>query len=1177
MLKKISLLLCVISIQFAFAQNKWTSKNIFEQKNFIENKGQFDNIKLPNNELVRFQTNIDGVQYYFTRSGYTIIRKTKVKRTEKDMEEQRKKLSLPEGEDGDEFSYTFNEQFHELQFSEANSDAIIIAEDRVTNYYSYCDWRNNAQTIIASAFTHLTYKNIYPFIDIVFSFPKDSSGIKYAIYLHPGANPDNIKFIFPSSEKVKLSKQNIEISSSFGQITDHQPVSFELGSRKFVKSKFTLSDNTVQFKVDNSNSNETIVIDPWSVTPPFSGGDDAYDVDYDNLGNVYVYGSGSGSGILVKFNPAGTMVWTNTPFPFAPGSSGYYGDFAVDRNSNNIYCVEGGNFSGTGSRVVKINSVTTATLASFTGNPLFSEMWRIAFSKCTNQAVIAGGGTSNPTYQTCYLDSNLVSLSPVQYVVTTNCCHDVGLLALDNYGNCYQQTNESSVGDGLFNNTLVKLPLPALLPVTYSVSSGYDFREVGSIQYYSPAIGQPLNGYNGLTTSNIFVYSYDGYVLKKWDGPTGALLAYKRISFPAGMDSSQIFWGGISADDCGNIFIGDNLNVRQYDTTLTLINSYPMTGAITDVAISNTGELYVCGNGFVANVTPTGLINCTSGGTLALTTTSTNATCVTPGGATATVTGGSPPYSIVWNTSPPQYGTTISGVPPGTYTVTVSEGSCLQQVLIDTVTIGASGGAFFSTPLITTGCPGAVNSGAITVTPSGGVLPYSYSWSTGPSDTTNTITGLAAGTYTLTITDSAGCTNTYPALVVDTATGVNFSFSGTVNCNGDTTTLSVNLSGGSPPYGVTWTTPVATGANLHGITAGNFVGSITDASGCTQPFTYTLTEPPLFIASTTASYNCAIPNSGVITVAASGGNNPYTYSWTGFPSNTTNTNSSLPPGIYTVTVTDSNMCSIVLVDTIDTYAPLIVNGTTANACFGGTNGNVIATPSGGAGGTYSYTWTGISTNTTNTVSPAAPGTYTVSVVSGSCTASSTFTVNENPIVDTLNLQTSYCKGETSTDLVVGGATQSPYQWYFLGTPLTGANQNNYTASVNAINGYTVTWFLNGCGFTTTGVDSTVFPFLTGTTATNVFTPNNDATNDLFFPFVELTNSAGINYFEEYQLQIFDRWGLKVFETTSSEKGWNGITPKSKKADAGVYFWIVKATSNCHHKEIEEKGFVELVR
>ena len=87
----------------------------------------------------------------------------------------------------------------------------------------------------------------------------------------------------------------------------------------------------------------------------------------------------------------------------------------------------------------------------------------------------------------------------------------------------------------------------------------------------------------------------------------------------------------------------------------------------------------------------------------------------------------------------------------------------------------------------------------------------------------------------------------------------------------------------------------------------------------------------------------------------------------------------------------------------------------------------------------------------------------------------------------------------------------------------------------------------------------------------------DGNNDLFFPYVELTNAGVADYFESYDLQIFDRWGLKVFETTQLDKGWNGMTPKNKTADTGTYYWIAKIKSNCSKEETIEKGFVQLVR
>jgi gliding motility-associated-like protein len=1172
MKKPLIFIMAILFLQQLHAQKTWTRKNLFSHKDFIENKGQADDKQLPNKEHVLFTASLEGLEFCFTKSGYTVIRRE----VPEEKEERRTLRSRQKEKTGEaDFDKKAEEKFHELKFDGGNPDVQLIAENRVSNYYAYPDLKSPDKkgTLFANAYSKLTYRNIYPFTDIVFEFPADSSGIKYSIYLHPGADVNNVRMTFPLSPSLKLSKDELLIGTAFGKMTDHAPVSFLQKSKSPVKSRFSLSDGAAGFRLNRESSEETIVIDPWTTVPAFSGGfSDAYDIDYDNAGNAYVYGGVFGGPLsLLKYDPAGTLVWTYVPTLF----SGYYGDFAVDRNSGNIYLVEGFN-SFTGSQVIKLNPSATL-LASYPGDPQFIEMWRISFSRCSNQAVIAGGGVSNPTYQTCYLDTSLTSLTNVQYVPTTNCCHDVNMLALDNYGNCYQVTNLSSSADGLFENVLVKLPLPSLLPVTYSVPSGYAFQEANSNIFYGGGFGNYCNGFNGLTTSNTKVFSYDSYVLKKWDGPTGALLTYKRIHYPLLGDSSQTHWSGIAADDCGNLFVSDSNMVRQYDTTLTLINSYTMPGVVIDISLSNSGQLYVCGLGFATSLLPTGMINCSSGGTLGLSTTSSDATCTSPGSATAIITGGSPPYNIVWNTSPPQFGTTITGVPPGVYTVTVTEASCLVQTLIDTVTIGATGGAFYSTPLITTGCPGSVNSGAITVSPSGGVLPYSYSWSTGPGDTTNTITGLAPGTYTLTITDSAGCTNSYSSLVVDTATGVAYTFSGNVNCNGDTTTVSINLSGGSPPYSVNWTSPSASGTVIHGVNAGILTGNITDASGCVQPFTYTLTQPPLFTASSISSYTCSVPNSGVITVSASGGNNPYTYSWTGFPANTTNTNSSLPPGIYTVTVTDSNLCVITLTDTIENYSPLVINGITSSACFGGSNGSVTVNPSGGNGSSYQYSWTGIPGNTGNAVSPAAPGTYTVSVVSGSCTASATFTVNENAIVDTLNLSTSYCKGEATTSLTIPGASQGPYQWYNGGIGIPGATGNSYTTIVGLVNGYSVTWFLNGCGYTTSGVDSTVFPFLTGTTKVNVFSPNSDGENELFYPFVEQAQSPSDNFFAEYHLQIFDRWGLKMFETTSSSQGWNGTNMKNKKLNDGVYFWIVEAKSNCHDKEILEKGTVHIVR
>lgn len=818
----------VLSIYAANAQTLWEQSNMFEQKNFIENKGQYDNIKLPNKKTILYVAKIDGVQYYFSKSGYAISRRELVKKSNEELKSGEKGHSdYKEIEEEKRNSYKIREQFHELEFINSNPDVEIVTENKVNHYYSFPDLNSAGHkgTVIADAFCKLTYKNLYPNIDVTFEFPKDSTGIKYSIYLHPNADIENIRFHFPQNKDFKLNNGTLEVGSEFGTITDHQPISYLAADKSFVKSNFKVTKNQIGFEIEKKQLDKTVVIDPWTVTPVFGSSNSAYDVDYDNVGNTYVYGGPvNGPYTLLKYNPTGTLIWSYSPTTF----SNYYGDFAVDRNSNNTYIVEG--FNSGGAQIVKLNS-SGNQIATFAGNADFAEMWRIAFSRCTNQAVIAGGGISIPTYQTCYLDSNLTNLSPVSFIPSANCCHDVGLLALDNYGNCYQETNLSAYfADGLYENQLVKLPLPALSPVTYNVNTNYSFVEIMSVMYYDPAGINLANGYNGLTTSNTLVYSYDGYVLKKWDGTNGNLLASKRINYPAGNDSSKIYWGGITADDCGNLFVADSNTVLQYDTTLTLTNSYVLPGIITDISWNNNNvTLYVSGLGFVSAVAATSTINCSSGN-LALSTTATNAGCTTTGGATVSISGGTPPYTITWNTSPPQTGPSISNVPQGTYIVSVSESSCVHQTATDTVVVSASSDTFITT-IENDSC-----ANSITVVTQGGLAPYTYAWSNGLPNSA-TVSNLASGTYSVTITDAAGCfqTQTIPFSALSPPTATVTPYPSLVINQGESTPLSAT--GGieyswAPVDGLSCTDcPTPTASPLE---TTDYCVTVTNAAGCTD-------------------------------------------------------------------------------------------------------------------------------------------------------------------------------------------------------------------------------------------------------------------------------------------------------------------------------------------------------
>ena len=164
---------------------------------------------------------------------------------------------------------------------------------------------------------------------------------------------------------------------------------------------------------------------------------------------------------------------------------------------------------------------------------------------------------------------------------------------------------------------------------------------------------------------------------------------------------------------------------------------------------------------------------------------------------------------------------------------------------------------------------------------SGGTAPFTYSWNTSPVQTTAIASNLIAGTYTVTVTDAAGCittatvTITEPPVLAATTVGNN------VDCFGTATgSATVNVTGGTAPFTYSWNTlPVQTGATATGLTAGTYTVTVTDAMGCITTATVTITEPPVLAATTVGNnVDCFGTATGSATINATGGTAPYTYS-----------------------------------------------------------------------------------------------------------------------------------------------------------------------------------------------------------------------------------------------------------------------------------------------------------
>ncbi len=437
----------------------------------------------------------------------------------------------------------------------------------------------------------------------------------------------------------------------------------------------------------------------------------------------------------------------------------------------------------------------------------------------------------------------------------------------------------------------------------------------------------------------------------------------------------------------------------------------------------------------------------------------------TTGNIALTVVGGVTPYTYVWSNGDTDNIAENLGI--GTYTVTVTDSN--NCTISDTFTL--------TQPTLLTGdanitsnyngqdisCFGAMD-GSADVTVSGGVLPYTYLWSPG-LESVDSISNLDIGTYTVTVTDANGCfvvdsvTLTQPDSLIVSAIITN------VLCFGDSTgAIDVSVVGGTTPYVYSWTNGILT-QDLSGIPAGIYVDTVTDINGCFEIVEYQITQPsaPLSMTDSITPILCFGDTTGNIALTVAGGVVPYTYVWSN--GDTDNVAENLGIGTYTVTVTDSNNCTIS--ETFTLTQPTLLTGDaniTSNyngqdiSCFGAMDGSADVTVSGGVL-PYTYLWLpGL--ETVDSISNLDIGTYTVTVTDANgcfVVDSVTLTQPDSLIITATTVDVlcfSYATGSIDAT-VQGGILPYSYSWS------NGANTEDLSALIAGNYSDTVT-DLNGC-------------------------------------------------------------------------------------------------------------------
>ncbi|MBW8050712.1 MAG: T9SS type A sorting domain-containing protein [Cytophagales bacterium] len=453
---------------------------------------------------------------------------------------------------------------------------------------------------------------------------------------------------------------------------------------------------------------------------------------------------------------------------------------------------------------------------------------------------------------------------------------------------------------------------------------------------------------------------------------------------------SYIWEHGATTEDLTNIPAGN------YAVTVTDVN-----GCITTNSITVTEPLQLTSSIIVTDVSCNGSND---------------------GSADLTVSGGTAPYTYLWSTGDTTQD--LIAIPAGAYTVSITDANgCTTS---DTATINEPPLITLSTSSTNATC-GDTN-GTASVSATGGIAPYTYQWDDLLLQTTDTATGLAAGTYTVTVTDNNGCTASISVIVNNDIPVVTITASANVSCNGVCDgTAATSVSGGVLPYIYSWDNGETTSTAIA-LCAGLRTVLVTDSNNCITSASVTITEPALLTTSIiTTDVSCNGNSDGAADLTVSGGTLPYTYLWS--TGDITQDITGLLPGTYTVTVTDSNNC--IVNDTAMISEPAILTtgviGTEVS-CNGGSDGAADLTVS---GGTLPFTYLWSTGDITQDLIGIPAGTYTVSITdANSCTANDTVTISESTALITNIISTNVnCKGGSDgyADLNVSGGT-IPYSY-----------------------------------------------------------------------------------------------------------------------------------------------------
>lgn len=534
------------------------------------------------------------------------------------------------------------------------------------------------------------------------------------------------------------------------------------------------------------------------------------------------------------------------------------------------------------------------------------------------------------------------------------------------------------------------------------------------------------------------------------------------------------------------------------------------------------------------------------------------------GEVTAVATLGVSPYSFMWNTN--QGNATATGLSAGSYTVTITDANGCQAS--DDIDIDEPAPISGSLSIVSANC--GVPDGAATINASGGTAPYTYEWSTNPSQTGSSINNVYAGIYEVTITDANSCTATETAAIVSVTAPNAFIESTVPSCGGPTASVTVAVNGGNGPHTFEWSTnPVQTTPTAINLYPGSYYVQVVDVNNCVQILNVKIDSipPPEISIDSIVQPDCGMSN-GEIQVSASMGEGPYNYEWSTF--DLTPNVQELPEGNYQVIVVDNIGCSDTL-DILLEQMPPETEVTYTSACEGlpvSFSFTTNANPG-------SWLWDFGDGTTSAAAEPAhtfdGGGNFPITLyLLGGCeddTTSQVVEIYPNPqasfITDPEVIGT-----RTMVDFIYTGDPATIFWWDFGNGDTSGINgpqmifrdSGEYVITLGVVDA-------NGCSDTTEQVINVI-------NEPSIYLPNAFVPEGFSQSYV--IKGTGVT---DLEFKVFSRWGNVVYESSDINElmniGWNGKF-EGELVPQGIYGYMVNS-SFVNGKQFSRTGTIIVLR